>query len=154
MAPQAWWQGTTQFKRISAITGALIGILTALTMMANAMKVAEPHWVATRGFVRENISDIKDRIAAEIKSGDITQNMQLTSLHHRLIESELSRARDKRFEIGERIANYQFMLNQNAAAPPDLRDAISRQVSTLMDERVSTSQRIDALERELSGRRP
>lgn len=154
MAPQVWWQQTSLIKKWGAVASAVTAIIVALTTVLNALAVGEPHWVATRGFTRGEVAAAKTEIKTKIEAGDTQQNAQLTALHSRLVEAELVRARDRKFEMGERIASHRLLLSQNPDLLPGARDIINRQIAQLAEEVSSLERRIDVLERELSGRRP
>lgn len=154
MAPQVWWQQTSWIKKWGSVATAITALLVLLTTGANTLNLFEPHWIATRGFTRNEVATAKSEIKTEIKTGDIQQNTQLTALHSRVVEAELSRSRDRKFELGERLANHRLLLSQNPDLLPAAREIVNRQIAQLADEVVTLERRIDALERDLSGRRP
>ena len=144
MALINWWVSlSAQAKRIGWIAGAITALIVLATTAANTLQMGERHFLATRGFVRDNVTETR----SEIKT-------QLIALNRRLIESQLSLARDEKKRITERIASYQFMLSQNVTAPAEMRDNIRRQIEDLTSERADVAARIETLEAELSGRRP
>jgi len=149
-----WTSLTTRAKWVTIVCGAVTAALVMFTTLANTLALGEPHWIATRGFTRGEVAAAKSEIKTEIKAGDSQQNAQLTALHSRFVEGELTRSRDRRFELNERIANHRLVVQQNPELVQSARDIINRQVAQLADEVLTLERRIDQLERELSGRRP
>jgi hypothetical protein len=120
----------------AASIGAMVAVLTGAMGFVNQAEVAEPHWVATRSFVRDGITQ------ATFK------------LEQRQIVTQIYLANSERSRIENELANKQVLLDQNPTMPQGIRDTINEQIRTLKRTLEFTTGQIDDLRREQSGRRP
>lgn len=122
-------------KRMGIVT-ALIAAGGAVMGFANQAEVQEPHWLATRSYVRDTITSS----TAKIES--------------RQLQIQLYLARTERSRIENELANKQVLLTQNPNMPAEVRRAIEEQIRALTRDLEAAKSSYDDLRREQAGRRP
>ena len=132
-----WWAAASTLKRFVWIAGAIGTIATAAIAVANAARLAEPYWIATRGFVVDEIADARFKVSSEV-----------TRLEQRQIETQLSIAKSARRNIQNEIANKQLIIQQNPSMPATVRSLIDEQIRNLLDDLDSTKDTIEGLNKE------
>ena len=144
MAPQVWWDGADWIKRMGAIAAAFTAILVLATTAANLMQVGEPHWVATRSFVRDQIEKVVDK--ADTERSKQTQ---------RSIKTEIQVLKGQRAQIVSEIKRRELLLEDpTAQASLDYRRLIRDQIEQYRDQLKDMDVELEGLMREQSGRRP
>lgn len=112
------WVGPPTPKRVAAVAAAIIGVLTAITLISNALGVAEPYWLATRGYMR-------DHVQQELREQKVT----LAGAETRQIGIEIRIEESERRRIRAKIADLELELKKNPNAPEGLRRAIEEQIT-------------------------
>jgi len=114
-------------RRIGVIAAMLTIIATVITLM-NQADIAEPHWVATRQFVRDQVVQAS------------------TPLLKKQVETQLFLAKSERSRIENEIANKMVLLSQNPTMPQPVKDAINEQVRSLNSDLETTKATISDLQ--------
>jgi pyocin large subunit-like protein len=126
-------------KRIAVLATSFTATLGAVVAMANALNVAEPYWIATRGFVKDQIQ----------RTGD-----QMASVHGRQIDTQIRIDRNERARVLDKIADRELLLQQNPDMPAQARAAIDEQIRNWRDDIRELDYSLDQLHRSRAGRRP
>jgi hypothetical protein len=113
-----------------------IAIIGGSFGVANQAELAEPHWVATRSYVRELLAQANGK------------------LESRQIQTQIYLANSERSRIENELANKKVLLEQNQTMPQGVRDAINEQIRQLLRDLENTKQSLDDLRRDQNGRRP
>ena len=114
-------------KKLGVLAVILGIIVSALTIM-NQADIAEPHWLATRSFVRVQVQ----QAATPIERGQIQTQLFLAKSERKRIENEL--------------ANKQVIVSQNPDMPQYARDIIAEQTRSLTIDLENTKGAIVDLE--------
>lgn len=117
-------------RRISLLVSIATGLAAILTVM-NQAQIAEPHWLATRSFVRDYISS--------------TQK----NLETRQIKTQLYLATTERSRLENEIANKQLLITQNPTMPETVKQIILEQIRTLNISLENNKLTTDDLRREI-----
>lgn len=112
------WVGPPTPGRVAAVAGAIAAVVTATTLVFNALGVAEPYWLATRGYMR-------DHVQQELKEQKVT----LAGAETRQIGIEIRIEDAERRRIRAKIADLELELKKNPNAPESLRRAIEDQIN-------------------------
>lgn len=117
------WAGASIGRRVSMIAGAVGATFAAMISVMNFTETAEPHWLATRSFVRESVRDAQK-----------VQAVQFEKLNESQRRTEIFLAQSEQRRIENAINEKQNLLRDNSAAAPALRDAVSSQVQELQTD--------------------
>lgn len=117
------WMGPPTPKRIAGFAALVVGVFAAITALSNAMGVAEPYWVVTRGYMREHVENIAKK-----------QEVSLAGAETRQIGIEIRIEDSERRRIRAKIADLELELKKNPSAPEGLRRAIEEQISEQKQE--------------------
>lgn len=131
-------------KRMGAIAVALLALITLTTTTANLLQVGEPHWIATRSFVREQVGQ------AETKSA-----VRDAQMSQRAIKTEIQVLRGRRESLNGEIKRRELLLEDPAAqASAEYRRLVREQIDQYREQLKDIDNELDGLQREQSGRRP
>lgn len=144
MAPPAWFASLPFYKRLTVIATAITAVLGALMAISNAMGLAEPYWVATRGFVAE-------KIEAAVQVGIGETRKQLGEAKHRQIGIEIRIETGEKRRLQGRIADLELELRRNPEAPESLRRLIEEQIRQHRDDLANSEANIRELRWQQSG---
>lgn len=111
------WIGPPTPKRVIAVSGAIAGVVAAIMAITNFLGVAEPYWLATRGFMREHVDQV-------VKKQDTT----LRQAQNRSIGIEIRIEEGERRRIRGRISDLELELQKNPTAADSLRRLIQEQI--------------------------
>ena len=128
-ARMSWTQKLGVVATGIAVIGGSFGV-------ANQAELAEPHWVATRSYVRELMAQANGKLEA------------------RQIQTQIYLANSERSRLENELANKKVLLDQNTTMPQGIRDSINEQIRQLLRDLENTKQSLDDLRRDQTGRRP
>lgn len=117
------WFGPPSPKRVAGIAGVIVAVFAALTALSNALGVAEPYWVVTRGYMRDHVETIAKK-----------QEISLAGAETRQIGIEIRIEDSERRRIRAKIADLELELKKNPSAPEGLRRAIEDQINEQRQE--------------------
>lgn len=140
--PQSGWAAMNRWRKIAAIGGAVGAVVSAMAAGANATKMAEPYWVATRGFVSDEMKLINDRtlrVIDRLETRQINTQLYIASTQRKLIENE--------------IASKEALLKQNPTMQWEARSIIEEQIRNLNRDLELAKQTADGLSKEILTRR-
>ncbi|HEY6021660.1 MAG TPA: hypothetical protein VIY48_17860 [Candidatus Paceibacterota bacterium] len=130
-----WWNSRKgKLGMIATIIAVVAGSLT----IANQAQIAEPHWLATRSFVRDYLTTAQQGLTAQqnrVESRQITTQMYIAKSDRNRIENE--------------IANKQVLLTQNPNMPDPVKYAIQEQIRSLNVDLESAKSTYEDLKNEL-----
>ena len=127
-------------KRITAVSLMLSTSIAAGIAIANVTETAEPYWLSTRGFVRD---EIKMKVVSDIRSTvtrQISTQIKIDKLEKRLIE--------------DKIADKELLLQQQINPPPQFRAAVQEQIRGYNDALKEIVKSISKLEIEHDAKVP
>jgi len=139
----AWWDQLAAAKRLTVYATAITAVLAAVIAMANALNAGEPHWVATRQFVRSQV---------ELAAGGIDRTQQ--HLKTRLVQTEVQIVQGRIEQTRAKISDRELLVEKPEGAPPEYKRLITQQVDEFRDQIKILEGQLDDLRRELSARRP
>ncbi len=142
------------YKQATAALALITAAATAIVGVSNAYGVAEPHWIATRFFVREQVTSAKADIKAEVQEGDRKQATRLDRIEMQLLQNDLNAALRERSAIRNKLSEHKATLTKDGALPAQARLIIEGAVDQLEDDQRFNEMRIDDLRRRISGQRP
>jgi hypothetical protein len=134
------------YKRVTVVAGAVSALVGALLAVANAAGVAEPLWIATRGFTRDTVEAAVQRSIGEMRRGLSEAQARQIGIEIRIVAAERRRLQD-------RIADLALELQKNPAAPETLRRAIDEQIRDMREDLQDSDEAMRELRRQ-QGRRP
>lgn len=114
-----------------------VAIVGGLLTVMNQAQVAEPHWLATRGFVREADMSRKVQIDRGLNGGTIRSN----TLEAAIINGRRDAARNS-------IVSLKLLLQKDGSISSDYRTMIEQQLSELDDKIRQIDRRLDILRQE------
>jgi hypothetical protein len=117
-------------KTIIGGIAAMLAILVSAITFINQAEIAEPHWVATRAFVRETIQKAEGPLARQ------------------QVDTQLYIAKNERSRIENEINNKQLLITQNPTMPQAVKDAIEGQVKQLREDLQNATQTIIILQQQ------
>lgn len=133
---------TSSLRRGALVVGLIGGVGTAIVAVANASKVAEPYWIATRGFVADEI-----RLASDQHREAVDKMMR------RQIRTQLSISSANRQRIEADIAGKDLILKQQTALPQEVRNIIEEQLRALKRDLNDSDRELGQLRGELASQR-
>lgn len=136
----AWWDNIGFYKRVTVIAVAITSVLAAAVAIANALQAGEPHWIATRAFVREQVTQA---------TGSITKSQN--DLQRQQIETQLQVAQGRRESIVAKIGDRQLLLKQ--PGPPDYERLAREQIGDLQQQLKELDEQIRNMRMTLSAHR-
>jgi len=139
----AWWDQIAVSKRITIYATTITAVLAAIIAVANALSTGEPHWVATRQFVRSQVALATDQI-------DRTQQQ----LRTRQVQTEVQIVQGRIEQTRAKISDRELLVEKPEGAPPEYKRLITQQVDEFRDQIKILEGQLDDLRRELVGRRP
>ncbi len=139
MNPSHW----VRLRKTAVVAGAVGTVISAVVAGANASRLAEPYWIAPRGFVADEVRTTTDKT-----------NQLISKLESRQIQTQLYIARSQRQQIENEIASKQVLARQNEGMPREVSAAIQEQIRTLYRDLEVTRAAIENLSREAATRRP
>lgn len=121
----AWWNELAFSKRITAWAIMISAVIAAIFAVANVLQAGEPHWIATRYFVREQIAQASAKYNAAQTRLDRTQTQIETQVLQSRVDAIKAKINDRElllqkqegpFEyrqlVQEQVANYKEQLSQ------------------------------------------
>lgn len=118
-----------------------VAILAGSLTIANQADIAEPHWIATRSFVRESIITAQQALA-----------VQQSNVEKRQITTQIYLAKSERSRIENEISNKQVLLSQNPNMPDGIKSAIQEQIRSLNADLESTKAAAEDLKNQLKAK--
>lgn len=142
--PHVWWKGADLVKRMGATATAVTAVLVLVTLVTNLLQIGEPHWVATRSFVREFVLTVETKADA-----DRAKQTQ------RSIKTEIQVLKGQRAQMVSEIKRRELLLEDpTAQGSPEYRRLIRDQIDQYRDQIKEMDVELEGLIREQSGRRP
>jgi len=138
----AWWDRLAVYKRITLFATMISAVIAALFAVANVLQAGEPHWIATRSFVRMTVAETSSKIAQ-------SENQLKT----RQVQTELQVLQGRVEAIKSKISDRELLLQQ-PDGPPQYKNLISQQVDEFKERLKILQAQTDDLRRELAGRQP
>jgi len=139
----AWWNQIAVSKRITIYATTITAVLAAMVAVVNALNAGEPHWVATRHFVRAQV---------ELTTSQIERTQQL--LRTRQVQTEVQIVQGRIEQTRAKISDRELLIEKPEGAPPEYRRLIIQQVEEFKDQIKLLENQLDDLRRELVARRP
>jgi len=112
----AWWNELAFSKRITAWAIMISAVIAASFAVANVLQAGEPHWIATRGFVRGEIAQASTKYNAIQAKLDRTQ----TQIETQVLQSRVDAIKAK--------INDRELLLQKQEGPFEYRQLVQEQV--------------------------
>jgi hypothetical protein len=128
-------------KRVVWAIGVVGAFFTALIAVANAGRVFEPYWIATRGHVHERVAAATSEIAG-----------QVAAVNDRLDQQTLDGKRFERARVQDKIADRDLLLRQEPNMNANARVAIEEQLRVYRETVEALTRDILRLENARSGR--
>ncbi len=139
--PRSRWDQLPWVRKSAVVAGFVGTVASAVVAGANAARIGEPYWIATRGLVREEIQASNDKTTQAIDSVAAKQ-----------LKMQLFIARDQRQRLENEIASKNILIQQNPNTSREVQSAIEEQLRTLSRDLESVKREIDALSSEQNGR--
>lgn len=109
------WIGS--YKRITVVATMVTAVIAAAFAIANALQAGEPHWVATRSFVRDTIVTVQARY-----------DKRQQELQSQQIQTEIQVLRGRIEQMRSKIADRELLL-QKQEGPAEYRQLVQEQVA-------------------------
>lgn len=113
----AWWDNISAYRKVTAVAVMISAILAAFFAIANAFQAGEPHWVATRGFVRDTVAQAAHKYDASQLKLQVQQRQTAIQVLQGRIEA-----------IRSKIADRELLL-QKQEGPIEYRQLVQEQVA-------------------------
>lgn len=139
----AWWDQLAFSKRLTLYATTITAVLAAIIAVANALSAGEPYWLASRDFVRAQVSTATSQIERsqqQMKTRQVQTEVQI-------IQGRIEQTRAK-------ISDRELLIEKPEGAPPEYKRLITQQVDDFKDQVKLLESQLDDLRRELVGRRP
>ena len=139
----AWWDRLAFSKRLTLYATTITAVLAAVLAVANALSAGEPYWLASRDFVRVQVSTATSQIERsqqQMKTRQVQTEVQI-------IQGRIEQTRAK-------ISDRELLIEKPEGAPPEYKRLITQQVDDFKDQVKLLESQLDDLRRELVGRRP
>jgi len=122
--------GFSQFTKRFGVLATAVAMVGGALGIANQADIAEPHWIATRSFVRDMVAQANSKIES------------------RQLQTQIYLARSERSRLENELANKQVLLTQNPTMPQEVRRAIEDQIRTLNRDLEAAKSALEDLRRE------
>lgn len=126
-------------KRVGLVLACCASLFTIVTYVANAMSWGEPHWIATRSFVRDTFNETQKLILAA-ESNQINIEIRIEESEHRRIRTK--------------IRDIEVELEKNSEAPDSIKRILKDQLAEQRDEletKLETLRRLREIQRTRGG---
>ena len=130
------WPLYSPIKRLTLIATLISAVTAAIIAVMNLTSTLEPKWIATRGFVREQIQ------TAEQNTGT------------RLLSLEIAQKESARDAAQAKLDGLEFELRKNPDAPESLKQILNDQIRRYSEQVRVLNLELDDLRRLRAGRRP
>lgn len=146
------WADSGPIKRATMVTALVGAILGVIVTASGAYKVAEPHLLTSRGFVREALDTTEQKIKIEVLAGDNKTGSILKDVLRWQVRSELATTIRERDARADRIKSHESILARDKDMAADARRLIEEQIATLRGQQIDAEERISELRRELAAK--
>lgn len=113
----AWPEGIGSYKRITIMATMITTVIAAAFAIANALQAGEPHWIATRSFVRDTVTMVQARY-----------DERQQKLQTQQIQTEIQVLQGRIESMRSKIADRELLL-QKQEGPADYRRLVEEQVA-------------------------
>lgn len=139
----AWWDQLAFSRRLTIYATTVTAVLAAIIAVANALSAGEPHWVATREFVRTQVSTATEQVERSQQQ-----------LKRRQVQTEVQILTGRIEQTRAKIADRELLIQKPEGAPPEYKRLITQQVEEFKDQLKLLEAQLDDLRRELASRTP
>jgi len=116
-----WWDAIAFYKRITIIAVAISSVVAASIAVANVLQAGEPHWIATRSFVRETVAEVQAKSTLAQKK-----------LEQQQIQTEVQVLQSRIEAIKSKISDRELLL-QKQEGPAEYRQLVQEQINGYKD---------------------
>lgn len=129
----AWWDALAFYRRVTVIAVAISSVLAAGFAVANALQAGEPHWIATRSFVRGTVA----QVATQYDATQRQLKFQQTQIEIQVLQSRIEATKSK--------INDRELLLQKQEGPIEYRQLVQEQVNGYKESLDRLSEQLKAL---------
>lgn len=147
-----FWSDSGPIKRMTMVVALGAALAGLVIQTSGAYKVAEPHLLTSRGFVREALETSEQKIRLDVQAGDSKTGRTLQDILRWQVKSELDKALDRRHMLSNAIKTNEAILARDRDMAVDARQIIDTQLNALRQQHADNEERITELRRELASK--
>lgn len=131
----AWWDSIGFYKKITAIAAMITAVLAAMFAVANALQAGEPHWLATRGFVREYIAQASAKYTADQQQLKVQQTQTEIQVLQGRIDTIKAKISDRELLLQKQEGPFEYrqLVQEQINSYKDVLDRLNEQLKQLRD---------------------
>lgn len=133
----AFWDNMAMYRKVTIIAVTVTSVIAALIAIANALQAGEPHWIATRSFVREMVLEAQSKSAIEQQK-----------LQSGLLQTEVQVLQSRIDSIKSKISDRQLLL-QKQEGPAEYRQLVQEQINNSQESLQRLNDQLQALRKQL-----